>query len=636
MPAREVLQVVDSISATAAVLLDLNSGVPGTLYLRAAPDLSPPALRRSVSQSMLVDGGQVSSAAYDNRTIVLPLRLSAPGTLAGGTWDPVKHGALSALGQRLDQPLALLRWQPRSAAAPTYYRVLRSPSFDVVRWSPTDGVLDVDAQMLAEPFGLGHRVDVGATLGPDNANPYFEANVSSWTGLNGATLSRTTAQFHEGAASLRITPDGVTAAPQAHSEALTAVPGRHYQVTGWLRSPGTTPTVGVKIHYYSDAAGTAFIASFGTLAAIVASTWTFYTVTAVAPSNAQSYRISAEYSGTPTAGQLLDCDELTGRALGTYLVTNDPAANIQGCFLDVTGVTGDVETPALILLDPGPSSPPPLAPVISTRRRGTPSTDIQVFTQAELMTMGADTVVQNPITGFSNGQGARTSFATNAGMVTRLTTSVPYPTGFPRSGARGTYRIWVALKPSSTSTTYKLRWRVNEFLGGTDLVVSETITWAPSSTNRVLADLGLLQVPIGADPPNAGYGPAPTIQSVALELQMQRTAGAGTMDTDYLGLLPADTEYTRIGRSSVDLTLDGPQDMLYTINDTNAGLSSDGIAIPARTGALPKLTPGAQVNRLYVLRPQNVGSGGITDLDDIANTLVVGVSYWPRYLVAAP
>lgn len=626
------IQFVDAISASPTVLLDLNTDAAGGWQVMLDSfDLSPPPLRRATTGTLLSDGEQVSASAYGNRTITMQLRLLYAS-------ETQKRAALSALARELDKPLSVLKIQTAGAAGPTFYRVLRSPDYGLRRFLPrkAGNLLACELVLLAEPFGLGLRVDVGATVGPDNANPYFETNVNSWTGINGATLSRTTAQFHEGVASLRITPDGVTAAPRAQSEALTAVPGRYQQVTGWLRSPGATPTVGMTIRWFSDGAGTAFISSAGTLAAIVASTWTSYTVTAFAPSNALSYRIAAEYSGTPTAGQLLDCDELTGRALGTYQVTNDPAAAMQGCFLDVTGVTGDVETPALILLDPGLSSPPPFAAVISTRRRGAPSTDIQVFTQAESVTMGTDTVVQNPITGFSNGQGARTSFATNAGMITRLTTSVPYPTGFPRAGARGTYRVWVALKPSSTSTTYKLRWRVNEFLGGTDLVVSETVTWAPAATSRVLADLGLLQVPIGADPVNAGYGPAPTIQSVALELQMQRSAGSGTMDVDYFAVIPADTEYTRLGRSSVDLTLDGPQDAIYTINDANAGLSSDGIAIPARNGMLPKLTPGSQTNRLYVLRPQNVGAAGITDLDDIANTLIVGVSYWPMFLVAAP
>lgn len=636
MPGREVVQVVDSIAPAAAVLLDLNSGVAGMWFLRAgaAPDFSPPPLRRSVAQSMLVDGALLSSTAYDNRTIVLPLRLAATGTLASGTWDPVKQGALASLGQRFDQALALLRWQPRSASTPTYYRVLRSPSFDIVRWSPTDGVLDVDVELLAEPFGLGHQVTLGSTTGPDNANPFFETTATNWTGINGATVARSTAQFHEGAASLLITPDGTTAAPRAQSEAIAAVPGRFYQVAGWLRSPAT-PTVGLTIRWYSDGAGTAFISSSGALAAIAANTWTSYTVTAAAPATAQSYRIAPEYSGTPAGSSTLFGDELTGRATGAYQVTNDPAAAVQGCLLDVTGVAGDVETPAFLQLDPLGGAT--FAPVISTRRRGTPSADIQPYTQAESMTFGTDTASQSGLGAFSGGQGARVTFATSSALVTRLTASVPYVPGFPRAGARGTYRLWLALAPSNNTTAYELRFTVLSFLGGAQtLAQGDTVSFAPTSTTRRLIDLGLLQLPIGADPAGSGYGPAPTIQAVSVQLQIRRVSGAGTLDVDYLASLPADTEYARIGATASALTLDGPQDMIYMINTGNASLASDNYPIASRVGTLPMLTPGSQTNRIYLLRPQDAGSVGWTGLDDITNTLAVTASYWPRYLVAAP
>lgn len=478
----ELCRLVDGISGAPTVVLDLNTWATGAgkptaseWYLRAAPQLNPPPLRRSIPQTLMADGSAPPAAAFDNRTIILPLRLNVP--TGASNPEATKASKLGLLAAPLNAARPVLQYQPRTSAAPTFYRLHRSPSVEVERWSPTDGTLDVTATILAEPFGYGIRVD---------------------------------------------------------------------------RAPVT--------------------------------------------------------------------------------VTNNPAAGSNGCFLDVTGVGGDVETPALLLLDPGAGAP--FAPIISTRRRGDPANDIQPFVQAEAATLGTDTTVVNPITGFSNGQGTRTTFAT-AGMVTRLTTSVPYTSGFPRAGARGTYRIWVALKPSSTSTTYKLRWRVNEFLGGTDLVVSDTVTWSPLSTNRCLVDLGLLQVPIGADPSGAGYGAAPTIQSVALELQMQRSAGTGTMDVDYIAVLPADTEYARIGRAGVDLTLDGPQDAIYTINDANAGLTSDGVTIPPRTGFLPVLSPG-QTNRIYLLRPQNAGVGPVTDLDDITNTLIVTVSYWPRFLTWAP
>lgn len=149
-----------------------------------------------------------------------------------------------------------------------------------------------------------------------NVNPFFNGSVASWSGVNGATPTPTSAQFHEGSGAMRITPDGVTAAPRVQSEAMAIAAGQKVDAHAWMRSPGTTPTVGMTIRYYSDAAGTVFLSKVGALAAIVASTWTEYFVSDIAPANAQSYRIAPEYSGTPTAGQLLDVDEATGATAG--------------------------------------------------------------------------------------------------------------------------------------------------------------------------------------------------------------------------------------------------------------------------------------------------------------------------------
>lgn len=71
-------------------------------------------------------------------------------------------------------------------------------------------------------------------------NPFFETDVSNWTTSGGAAIARSTAQFHEGAASMSVTPDGATALPAARSNTMTAQAGISYRMQCWLRGNGVT------------------------------------------------------------------------------------------------------------------------------------------------------------------------------------------------------------------------------------------------------------------------------------------------------------------------------------------------------------------------------------------------------------
>ncbi len=624
---RDECALVDAITATPTILLDLNSASPGGWYLNAPPLLSPPQLDRAVSRTLLADGARIPAAAFDNRTVVLALRCNATVLVND---EIVKAQRLGQLEYRLNLPRSVLRWRPAGATSYTFYRLYRSPSLSVDHWSPADGVLDVTATLLAEPFGLGLPVTVPAvtvtndpavavngcyldvdSTTPVNANPYFETNTSDWTGANGATVARTTAQFHEGAASMRVTPDGVTASPRAQTNQYPCTAGQSYMASGWLRGPGVTPTVGVTIRWFSDAGGTTLISTSGGLAAVVASTWTYYTVSDKAPANALSMKIAVEYSGTPTAGQLLDCDEMI---LG-------PSA----------GVGGDVETPARIQLTAGGAN---MAPVLAVRRHGIVQ-DINPVLQCELQTLGTDTTNTGSLSAMSNSAAARVSFATNAAMTTRVTASLPYQSGSARTAARGLYRLFVMAGSTASGTTYALRARITPTNGPTDLLLGTTVTWAATDTSRNLIDLGLFQVPVGVDAVYDGYGAEELAGSVSVQIQAQRVSGTASLDLDFLAAMPADEEQCQLGTIyNADTVLDGPNDAVWFPGGSGEMLAQPSAPV-ARGGSIPMLTPG-QPSRIWLLRPDGIGSGWVRGPDTKTRTTTATVTYWPRFLSWAP
>jgi hypothetical protein len=133
-----------------------------------------------------------------------------------------------------------------------------------------------------------------------NTNPYFETgSAAPWTGQNGATVAATTAQRHGGSWSLQITPDGVTAVPQAQSDEIAVIPLKSYTFGAWLRTTSNaTRNAGI---FWFDAAH-AFISANTISTALVAGTWTQYGPAAYpAPANAAFARIKTNDPGTPAA-----------------------------------------------------------------------------------------------------------------------------------------------------------------------------------------------------------------------------------------------------------------------------------------------------------------------------------------------
>ncbi|MEU5939411.1 carbohydrate binding domain-containing protein [Micromonospora sp. NPDC047548] len=149
---------------------------------------------------------------------------------------------------------------------------------------------------------------LGWEIGPaKNANPYIETDTSGWTG-NGGTVAQSTTTPHEGAASLLLTPDGVTAAVQARTVNLPVTAGNFYIASDWLRST-VARTAGISI-IWRDAGGAILSQTLGSTVSMSAGAWTYFEVTGEAPVGAtQATFVAASMSGTPPTTNTMRVDE---------------------------------------------------------------------------------------------------------------------------------------------------------------------------------------------------------------------------------------------------------------------------------------------------------------------------------------
>lgn len=138
------------------------------------------------------------------------------------------------------------------------------------------------------------------------SNSTFETNVTGWTGINGATLTWDGSVFYPhnllSTASMKLTPDGVTAGPYAAhdlSGVATVTPQMVYKSSAWVYCATAVADIRPRVAWY-DAAGV-FISFTSTLQAIPAGIWTYIENTHVAPATASQARTSVFINSTPSA-----------------------------------------------------------------------------------------------------------------------------------------------------------------------------------------------------------------------------------------------------------------------------------------------------------------------------------------------
>jgi hypothetical protein len=311
-------------------------------------------------------------------------------------------------------------------------------------------------------------------------------------------------------------------------------------------------------------------------------------------------------------------------------VNADPAAGSNGCFVDVTGVKGDVESPAIIRW-PSSAIVDDRQTVFATRRRGDPSA-APFSLQAEAMTQGTNTTVQANDANFS-GAGSNYSRCTfgTATMQTRLSL---LDIGAAGVDLRGTYRVLLRYRKNTGTDGMNLQLRWGD-TGGYVSINNDAFA-TPITTAIITADLGLISIPVGDDPVSDSDGvELPVSDSFFMALRAERTSGSGSIDFDFLLLVPADD---RLGIVQWDDDASSPTDhWILDANGTRAhARDASGNVVssgsPHVSGGFPMLSPG-QTNRIVMLRAI---AAGAWDQWTLTTVSPVSVSYHPRYLTVRP
>jgi hypothetical protein len=599
-------QFVDRIAADATVRLDLKAD----WFVDEGTAFPPPELRRSAVSTLLVDGEQYPAAAYGNRAITLVLKAKNPADL-----DAVA-AAKQALLRELDRPAGILRYRP-GTSEPVFFRTFRAGP-ESIRW--TAALQTLTAVIPAEPFAYGLKESLpqvtvyadpaeGVTL---NANPFAETDASDWTAFGG-TIARSTAQAHQGSASLLLTPSGSAASAEATTSYVPVTAGRQYRLSAWVRCDAAREVRVMVV--WSD--GSTETGNLGTTVAVAATTWTLIDTVVTAPVGAVQGRLAVAMFSTPPASHLLYFDEARVRQVGTE----------GGLHFNVTDVKGDVETPLHLRLS---TSTVLRQPVFAVRRRGTPSA-MPFVLQAESMTPATDTALAASNDPAMSGAGQnylRVSFATNTSMVARASIN-PWPAA-PSGDVRGTYRVLARVRRNTGSDAINLQLTWGN---GTGANVSGDIVALPTVgfTDPIYVDLGFVQFPTGQDPVTDMSGEVLPVRGMQIVLQAQRATGAGSLDIDFLAFVPADD---RLMIATIHPDFGGTAQILDSARTMLYGVGSAGEvrpAVPAQiVGGPPMVSPG-QTNRIVYL--PNILSGASAAVTD---TTQVTPFYWPRYLHVRP
>lgn len=322
-------------------------------------------------------------------------------------------------------------------------------------------------------------------------------------------------------------------------------------------------------------------------------------------------------------------------AVSPVTVQNNPASG-NGCYFDVTGVKGDVETPLIVALANGATNTSVRrTSVFAVRRRGTPSA-LPLARQVEALTVGTDTTAQ-PNDALFSGSGSnfvRTTFATNTAMVTRASGFMTAAS--PNVDLRGTYRVFLRVRHSVSTDVIRvqLRWGFSTFTANDAVTLGNGAS--ASFTELHYYDLGLVQCPVGADPVTDGFsGVEMPPTSPQVFLQAQRVSGSGNLDMDHLLFVPADDRLLLVRWPTGNVyssVLDGANEMTYDA-DVAGGTMTLGVTEPSEiSGGFPMVSPRA-TNRIVFIRDAVARDFGS---DAISGSTVVTPAYYPRYLYVRP
>lgn len=185
-------------------------------------------------------------------------------------------------------------------------------NFEVEVTNPANAAaLPFTEEPLAFPYDIrvdGETMRVRSVGRHVTTNSGFDANIIGWSGA-GCTVAWDSYTYpHDQLAfgSMKITPDGVTAAPSAIHDLSgvgTVTPQLMYKVSGWFYSATAYADIRPRANWY-DAAGVSISAS-SAAHALAAGKWTFFEDIVAAPALASQVKVDARLSGTPAASAVV-------------------------------------------------------------------------------------------------------------------------------------------------------------------------------------------------------------------------------------------------------------------------------------------------------------------------------------------
>jgi hypothetical protein len=320
----------------------------------------------------------------------------------------------------------------------------------------------------------------------------------------------------------------------------------------------------------------------------------------------------------------------TKQTLSPVTVANNPAS-ANGCFWDVTGVIGDVETPVVLRMAADKVyDATKRQSLFAVRRRGTPSS-MPFLVQAEACTQGTNTTTQANDATYS-GAGNNFSRCTFGTATNSLRLTIPAPTD--DANLRGTYKLYARIKKSVSGDPVLVQAKWNGAVYTNDQVT------LPASTLFRFVDLTpapqFISMPAAPDPVYDGYsGVEQVVSGRTVEIWAARTSGTTNLDFDFLLYVPVDdafclVKWTSVNDATYEAILDGVNEAAYILDagDAIENVGPNELAGPG----FPMLTPN-QTNRIVFIRDVGSTSGAS---DAITNTTDITLSYWPRYLYIRP
>jgi hypothetical protein len=349
-------------------LLGPDGGMPSqvpqcagaTFLLAPGYDLSAPQTVVDILAAGLLDGEVPIGRRASNRTITLPIKLTAPDrtTLAA---------AREFLLSTIDEDYWQLVWT-RDGGLPMVLDCFRAApavaQSDVLTEQQLVSLIQVSFQAL--PYGRSDQPEVLEFPAPSQtfnqpASPVsvdifgtasnflqgddagFEATVGNWLAAVNCAVARTTAQAHSGTASLGITSsaagnmEAISCSAGAFGTLMFAVsPGRTYTLSGWFRAATAGRSCNVGLDFYDPQGVQVGARLAGSNITDTTTGFTQATASIVAPATAAWARVHPQVVSTAAGGELhyLDDVSLDGGAVYSYTDSN------QWLLSSLTPVTG--------------------------------------------------------------------------------------------------------------------------------------------------------------------------------------------------------------------------------------------------------------------------------------------------------